>query len=313
MKSSKTGRSLSILGLSLAAFFLNSCANAALLQPKGPVGHEEKFLILTAIGLMLIVIVPVFVMVVLFSVRYRASNKKATFRPEWEFSKKIEIVIWAVPVAIVAILAWLTVTKTAELDPYKPLASASAPLHVQVVSLDWNWLFIYPDYDLATVNQLVVPSGVPISFDLTSATVMTSFFIPRLGSQMYAMAGMTTHLNLLASEPGTYRGQNQEFSGEGYESMHFPVLAEPTRDFETWTKEAKGAGKALDLAAYEALSAPKAGYPATIYSSVAPGLFERIVGQYRDWAGGEGGMVGGGAQSGAMGMPAGDQPRTQDN
>lgn len=323
MKGTRLGRILAVYGLSLMGMVLNSCSGMTVLNPKGPVGHQEMVLIYTAIGLMLIVIMPVFVMAIWFSIRYRASNTKATFKPNWEGSRKVEAIVWLVPVLIVAVLSYFTWIKTNELDPYKQVKSSAAPLRVQVVSLDWNWLFIYPDYDVATVNQLVLPAGVPISFDLTSASVMTSFFIPQLGSQMYAMAGMTTHLNLLASEPGTYRGQNQEFSGDGYESMHFPAIAEPAGQFLAWTKEAKGTGKTLDMAGFETLSRPRAGYPATVYSSVAPGLFAHIVGQYMDWKGDMSSMGRsedqGGAmqtpsdQGGSMNMSAGDGARTQDN
>ena len=285
MKRSKLKTILNFSWLALLVSLVSSCSGVPLLDPKGPVGNEEKFLILISLGLMLIVVIPVLVLTLWFSVHYRATNKKATFKPNWEGSPKIEAIVWLIPFVIVAVLSYLTIKETGELDPYRPIASSKAPIKVEVISLDWNWLFIYPDYDVATVNKLVVPVGTPLSFDLTSASVMTSFFIPQLGSQMYAMAGMVTHLNLLASETGIYQGQNQEFSGDGYVTMHFPVNVETREAFDAWVREAKSGGDALDAQRYAALSSPQINYPATSFSSVEPGLFDHLVGRFRDWMG----------------------------
>ena len=243
-----------------------------------------------AFALMLIVVVPVFVMVVWFAVRYRASNVKADYRPAWANSVWIERVIWTVPLLIVIALSYLTWTKTHRLDPYRPIASAVKPLHIDVVSLDWNWLFIYPDYGIAAVNELVLPANVPLSFRLTSASVMTSFFIPRLGSQMYAMAGMQTRLHLMADEPGTYRGRNLEFSGHGYADMHFDAVVKTPEKFDAWLGEARQSSNVLDMAAYEKLSAPQARHPETVYTGVVPGLFDHVLKRYRGWMGGDEGM-----------------------
>lgn len=265
--------------------FLSSCSKMIVLDSKGPIGQEETFLIYTAFALMLIVVIPVFIMAFWFAIKYRASNKKANYQPNWSHSTKIEWVIWMVPIAIIIALSYLTWTRTYQLDPYKPIPSETKPLNVEVVSLDWNWLFIYPDYNLATVNELIIPTKTPISFKLTSATVMTSFFIPQLGSQMYAMAGMRTRLNLLADEPGTYEGHNLEFSGKGYNTMHFDVLAKDPEAFQEWVKQAMQSPDSLTMPNYVKLSEPSTNYPITTYKYVVPGLFNHIMSKYMGWMG----------------------------
>ncbi len=272
--------------LVLSLLLLNSCSNMVVLNSRGPVGTEEAFLIRIAFILMLIVVLPVFVMVIWFTVHYRASNKKATYRPDWAHSNKIEWVIWLVPLAIVISLSWLTWVKTHELDPYKPLKPEIKPVNIEVVSTDWNWLFIYPDYNIAVVNHLVIPANTPLSFKLTSASVMTSFFIPQLGSQIYVMAGMRTRLHLLAEHEGTYFGQNMEFSGNGYVTMHFDVEAVSQEKFREWIDEAGRAPRVMNMAAYEEFSTPNINYPVTRFSSVTPGLFNNIMMQFMGWMGG---------------------------
>jgi cytochrome o ubiquinol oxidase subunit 2 len=169
-----------------AATCLSGCSTIILFDPKGPIGDSERFVILAAIGLMLIVITPVFIMAFWFPLKYRASNTQATYQPKWSYSAKIDLVMWGVPMAIVTVLAILAWNLTHALDPYKPIPSAQQPLNIQAVSLDWKWLFIYPEQNIAAVNQLTFPVQVPLSFKITSDTVMTSFFIPQLGSQIYA-------------------------------------------------------------------------------------------------------------------------------
>ena len=267
---------------------LNSCQGVALLDPKGPIGLQERDLILMSVGLGLIILIPVFFMAIWFPLRYRESNKKATYKPHWEGNLGVEAVIWLVPVLIIAVLSYLTWVKTTDLDPYKPIPSVEAPVHVQVVSLDWNWLFIYPDSNVAVMNKLVIPAGVPVTFDLTSATVMTSFFIPELGSQMYAMAGMVTHLNLLADHPGVFLGHNVEFSGAGYAGMTFQTTALPKDQFEAWAREAKASANSLNLEEFNKLNTPQIGRAATTFASVEPNLFGHIVGEFmRPMGGGD--------------------------
>ena len=263
---------------------LAGCSDIILFHPKGPIGDENRFVIIAAILLMLIVVVPVFIMAFWFPFKYRASNTKATYMPKWSYSAKIDFTMWAVPIAIVIVLAYLSWTRTHDLDPYKPIYSKDKPLNVQVVALDWKYLFIYEDQNIAAVNQLVFPANISLSFKLTSDTVMTSFFIPQLGSQIYAMAGWQTRLHLLADEPGTYTGHNQQFSGNGYADMHFKAIATSPEEFQAWVQKAKQSPNKLDSAQYEKLAKPSAGYPVTYFSSVEPGLFEHIIRKYRpDW------------------------------
>jgi cytochrome o ubiquinol oxidase subunit II len=261
-----------------AATVLGGCSTIVLFDPKGPIGESERFLILAALGLMLIVLIPVFIMAVWFPLKYRASNPQSTYMPKWDYAAKIDVVMWAVPVAIVTVLAVLAWTRTYALDPYKPIPSAHQPITIEAVSLDWKWLFIYPEQNIATVNQITFPVNVPVSFKLTSDTVMTSFFIPQLGSQMYAMGGMQTRLHLLANKPGTYAGHNQQISGRGYVNMHFKARAVSPEAFQAWVDEVRQSKDKLDLARYEQLAQPNEGYyPVTYFSAVKPGLFLDIL------------------------------------
>jgi len=272
---------LSSLG---AAGFLGGCSQMLLLDPKGPIGEAERFVIIAAFGLMLIVVIPVFVMVFWFARRYRASNREATYRPNWSYSTKIDLAMWLVPLAIVTALGILSWSATYRLDPYKPIESGVKPLRIEVVSLDWKWLFIYPDYDIAVVNQLVFPVRVPLSFRLTSATVLTSFFIPQLGSQIYALAGRQSRLHLMADEPGTYAGHNQQFSGRGYADMHFKAIAVSREQFDAWVQNTRQSPAKLDPARYQKLEKPGVGSPVMQFSVVQPGLFDKIVSKYRPGA-----------------------------
>ena len=251
-----------------------------LFDPKGPIGDAERFVIIAAFVLMLIVVIPVFVMAFWFPWKYRASNTKATYMPKWSHSGKIELVIWLVPVAIVTALGILVWSTTHRLDPYKPIDAGVKPISIEAVSLDWKWLFIYPDQHIAAVNQLVFPAKVPLSFRITSDTVMTSFFIPQLGSQIYAMAGMQTRLHLMADEPGIYAGQNQQFSGRGYADMNFKAIAVSREQFEAWVQKIRQSPDKLDLARFEELEKPSVGYPVTYFSSVKPDLFDHIMRKY---------------------------------
>jgi cytochrome o ubiquinol oxidase subunit 2 len=263
-----------------ATAFLGGCSKVVLFDPKGPVGNSERFVILVAIGLMLIVVVPVFAMAFLFSRKYRASNTRSAYTPNWDYSSKIDLVVWGVPFGIVTALAILSWTETHNLNPYKPIDSAVHPIRIEAVSLNWKWLFIYPDHNVAAVNQLIFPAKVPLSFRITSDTVMTSFFIPQLGSQIYAMAGRQTRLHLLADETGVFFGQNQQFSGRGFADMHFRALAVSREEFEAWVQKARQSPGKLDLARYAELEKPSVAYPVTYFSSVQPDLFQSIIRKY---------------------------------
>ena len=263
-----------------AAILLAGCDHMLVLNPKGPIGEAERMDIYIAIALMLIVVIPVFVMAVWFPLKYRASNTKATYAPKWSYSARIDLFVWLIPIAIITALAILVWTETHRLNPYKPIDSGVKPIHIEAVSLDWKWLFIYPDQGIAVVNELVFPAKVPVSFRITSDTVMTSFFIPQLGSQIYGMAGMQTRLHLMADEAGVYRGQNQQFSGEGFSHMHFKAMAVTPEEFDEWVKKAGQSPKTLDFAGYEEMGKPTIGYPVTYFSHVKPGLFEDIIRKY---------------------------------
>ena len=260
-----------------AALMLTGCHNMVLMNPKGAIGESEKSLILTATLLMLIVVIPVIVMTIAFAWKYRASNQNATFAPKWAHSNKIEAVVWLIPCIIIAVLATLTWRTTHELDPYKPLASDKKPIHVQVVSLDWKWLFIYPEQHIAVINQLAFPVDTPVSFDVTSASVMNAFFIPQLGSQIYSMAGMNTKLHLVANEAGSYDGMSASYSGGGFSDMKFKALAMSDADFNDWVTKVKSSANNLDQAAYTALAKPSENAPVEYFSSVAPDLYKNVL------------------------------------
>ena len=284
--------------LSLCAVtFFGGCSTILLFNPKGPIGESERFLIIAAIALMAIVVIPVFLLAFWFPLKYRASNTKAAYMPKWSRSPKIDFVMWGVPFAIVTVLAILAWTRTHALDPYKPIAAANKPINIEAVSLNWKWLFIYPDQNIATVNQLTFPVKVPLSFRLTSNTVMTSFFIPQLGSQIYAMAGMQTRLHLLADKPGAYAGQNQQFSGPGYADMYFQANAVSREEFQAWVQKIRQSPEKLDLDRYEELARPSLGHPVIYFSSVKPGLFEYILRKFDPTWGKNSGPMSGGSVS----------------
>lgn len=260
------------------------CKEMVVLNPKGPVGMEQAFLIKAAFLLMLIVVLPVFVMVAWFSIRYRASNKKATYKPKWAHSNAIEAVVWGVPIAIIIALGYLTYTSTHELNPYKPLVSENKPLKIDVISTDSDWIFVYPEYGIASMNKMVFPVNTPLNFRLTSGSVMTSLFIPALGSQMYAMAGMQTKLHLMASEIGEFEGKNMEYSGNGYARMHFKAISTTHKDFEHWLEEVKESTDTLNLKKFNQINQMlNVNYPVTGFSSVEPGLFNKVMMKNMQW------------------------------
>ncbi len=252
------------------------------LHPRGPIGLAERHLILVVIGLMLIVVIPVFIMTAWFAWRYRASNTKAKYTPNWSYSAVVDLIIWAVPALLIAVLGTLAWTSSHKLDPYKPIDMATKPLRIEAVSMDWKWLFIYPDQNIAVVNKLVFPAHVPLNFKLTSSTVMTSFMIPRLGGQIYAMAGMQTRLHLLANAEGTYRGLNYQYSGNGFPDMNFQAIATSPQQFEAWIKQVKRSPKKLDDTQLKLLEQPSARVPVSVYSSVKTHLFRDIIDRFKN-------------------------------
>src|SRR5579859_251072 len=247
-----------------------------ILDPQGPIGAAERLILVNATVVMLAVIIPVILLTLGFAWWFRAGNTRARHLPDWEYSGPIEMIVWSIPALVIVFLGGIAWIGSHDLDPPQPIAAAAAPLEVDVVSLDWKWLFIYPNEGVASVNRLVVPVGTPVRFRLTSASVMNSFFVPELGSQIYTMPGMTTRLNLQADQPGTYQGLSAQFSGDGFSDMRFDLAAVPADQYAAWLQMAQTQGRTLDAVAYLALARPsKAAAPMT-FAHVAPGLFDSI-------------------------------------
>ena len=261
-----------------ASALLAGCGNGVL-NPEGPIGAAERMILFNSLAIMLAIVIPTILAVIGFAWWFRAGNEKARYRPEWTFSGRIELVVWSIPLLVVLFLAGVIWVGSHQLDPYRPIASRTKALEVQVVSLDWKWLFIYPEQGIASVNELVVPAGVPIHFSLTSASVMNSFFVPQLGSMIYTMNGMVTQLHLQADRPGTYWGQSAHFSGDGFSDMHFMTRSVLPNAFATWATQAKGQGPMLDAAAYATLARQSVVEQPFRYGAVQPGLFMLIATQ----------------------------------
>jgi cytochrome o ubiquinol oxidase subunit II len=269
--------SIILRGVSLTALSLplTSCGEGVL-APHGPIGSAELTLLYNATAIMLAVVVPVILLTIGFAWWFRTSNVRARYLPTWEYSGRIEMIVWSIPTLVIVFLGGIAWISSHDLDPPRAIAASTAPLEIDVVSLDWKWLFIYPSAGVASVNRLIMPVGQPVRFRLTSATVMNSFFVPELGSQIYTMPGMTTQLNLQADQAGTYKGFSAQFSGDGFSDMRFEVAALPVNQFEGWIESTKAQGRTLDPAAFAMLAQPsKAVAPAT-YAPVAQGLFETI-------------------------------------
>jgi cytochrome o ubiquinol oxidase subunit 2 len=247
------------------------------LDPQGPIAAAERTILLNATVIMLAVVIPVILMTLAFAWWFRAGNKWARRLPEWAWSGPVEVTVWAIPTLVVLFLGGIAWIGAHDLDPARPLASKAAPLDVQVVSLDWKWLFIYPAQGVASVNRLVVPAGTPLRLQLTSASVMNSFFVPQLGSQIYTMPGMTTTLHLQADRPGSYAGLSAQFSGDGFSDMRFDAVALPAAAFAQWLASARADPDTLDVPAYTALARPGVAASAATFGHVAPGMFKAIL------------------------------------
>ncbi|MCW1873045.1 ubiquinol oxidase subunit II (plasmid) [Erwinia sp. INIA-01] len=266
----------------LAIIPLMTGCSWTLFNSKGQVGKEQGNLIITAILLMLIVVIPAILMTFAFAWRYRAGNKKAKYTPEWAHSTKVEVVVWGIPLIIIIALAIIVWISTHRLDPYKPLESAKPPLTVEVVATDWKWVFIYPEENIATVNELYIPVDRPVSFQITSDSTMNTFFIPQLGGQIYAMAGMRTQLNLIADETGQFDGISGNFSGPGFSDMKFITHSTSDGDFQRWVSGIKAQNHPLSFSGFKTLALPSEKHPVEHFSSVEPELFQRIIDQYMD-------------------------------
>jgi cytochrome o ubiquinol oxidase subunit 2 len=268
---------LSILFIAITTLLLASCSHLAMLDPKGMIAASEKKLLIDATLLMLVVVIPVILITFYFAWRYRASNKKATYRPNDAHSVPIEIVCWTIPIIIVAILGVMTWVSSHKLDPYRPIAGKGKPITIQAISLNWKWLFIYPNKHIATVNYLQIPVGHQIRFLITSDAPMNSLEIPRLAGQIYAMGGMRTQLHLVADEKGVYRGFSANYSGAGFAGMHFKVHVTSIGDYNRWVKKTQAAPKKLSLATYNQLMKDSENNPVAYYSHVEPKLFEKVL------------------------------------
>ena len=266
---------LRAISVTSAALLMASCSEGVL-DPRGPVGKAERIILYDATAIMLAVVVPVIVLTLVFAWWFRARNKRALYRPDWEFSGRIEMIIWSIPALVILFLGGIAWTASHDLDPPAPLAASTAPLDIEVISLDWRWLFIYPHEGIASLNRLVVPAGVPLRFRLTSTSVMNSFFVPQLGSQIYAMPNMVTRLNLQADEPGTFEGLSAQFSGDGFSDMRFDLVSTETEAFKAWVSETKALGGVLDAKSFEELEKPAKAEGARTYGQVSEGLFDGI-------------------------------------
>ncbi len=250
-----------------------------MLDPAGPVAAGEKTILLNSLAIMLAIIVPTIIATLAFAWWFRAGNTRARYRPDWAYSGQLELLVWSIPLLAVIFLAGIGWVGSHQLEPSRPLASRQPALQVQVVSLDWKWLFIYPDQGVATINRLVIPAGRPVAFRITSATVMNSFFVPQLGSQIYAMSGMDAKLHLQADKPGRYRGLSAHYSGAGFADMGFAVDAVPPQQFAQWAATTRGAGPVLDGRAFLTLAARAEAMAPTSFRAVQPGLYDAVVRQ----------------------------------
>jgi cytochrome o ubiquinol oxidase subunit 2 len=278
------GFPLKLMGFAVATALLpalSACSHQGILDSAGPVSAGERTILLNSTVIMLAIVVPTIVAALGFAWWYRADKPKGRYLPEWAYSGRVELVVWSIPILVILFLAGVIWVGSHQLDPYTPLESQkrTKPLEVQVVSLDWKWLFIYPEQGVATVNTLVLPTGVPVHFSLTSASVMNVFFVHRLGSMIYTMNGMVSQLNLQADKPGDYYGQSAQFSGDGFSDMNFVTHAVDPAQFNAWIAAHKGKGPALDEAAYGALSKQGVIKQPIIFGAAAPGLFDRIAQQ----------------------------------
>ena len=278
-------RTVAVRALALASvsFLLAGChmPGLGLFDPAGPVAAEDRHILIVVVLIMAIVVAPVFVMTPLFAWRYRLGNKRAAYRPKWSFSWTIEAFIWGIPIAIVATLGVNLWRETHRLDPYRAIASPLPALQIEAVGLNWKWLFIYPEQNIATINELGFPADRPVHVSITSDTVMQSLFIPQLAGQIYGMAGMTTQLNLKADGPGTFVGENTQFSGTRFQDQKFVAKALSNTEFGQWVAHAKSAGTLLDAATYAGV-AEKSPVPKPVYfTPVEPHLFAHILDHYR--------------------------------
>jgi cytochrome o ubiquinol oxidase subunit II len=265
-----------ILVVLISAAMLSGCSEGVL-DPQGPVAHAERQILFNSLGIMLAIVIPTILATLGVAYWFRESNKRARYLPDFTYSGRVEVLVWSIPLMTVILVGGVAWVGAHDLDPRKSISPEVKPVTVQVVSLDWKWLFIMPDQGIASVNHLTVPVGTPINFELTSSGVMNSFFVPQLGSQIYTMSGMATHVQLQADHPGTYRGLSAQFSGDGFADMRFTVDAVPAQQFEQWVATTRDSGPVLDAQTYAELAKPSEAVAAFTYRAIAPGLFNTIL------------------------------------
>ncbi|HEX8046391.1 ubiquinol oxidase subunit II [Rhizobium sp.] len=275
----------------LPLFLLLSGCNLVVMAPSGDIAVQQRDLIVVSTVLMLIIIIPVIFLTLFFAWKYRQSNTAAPYEPDWHHSTRLELVIWSAPLAIIIALGAVTWISTHQLDPYRPLDRIAAdkpipqdvkPLTVEVVALDWKWLFFYPEYGIATVNEMAAPVDRPINFKITASTVMNSFFIPALAGQIYAMPGMETKLHAVINHPGEFEGLSANYSGAGFSHMRFKFHGFSQADFDQWVDKAKSQGSALGRPEYLVLAKPSEREPVRYYNAVDKDLYEAILNMCAD-------------------------------
>lgn len=268
------------VALILSPFLLLKTGAMPVLDPKGMIAEKQRDLFGIATFLMLLVVIPVFIMTAVISWRYRAGNKRAKYSPEWDHNSKAELIWWGFPCVIILILSVITWRSTHELDPFEPIVTGTPPMKVQVIALQWRWLFLYPEQGIATLNFVEFPEQVPIDFEITSDAPMNSFWIPQLGGQIYAMPGMKTKLHLIANEEGVFRGSSANISGEGFANMWFMAKAVTQVEFDAWVREVKQSGGGLSLEVYKELAKPSVDHEDVGYVLKKEDLFDWSIMKY---------------------------------
>ena len=267
------------LVVAAATALLGGCAHQGVLAPAGPIAAANRTILLNALTIMLAIVVPTIIINLAFAWWFREGNTRARRQPDFVYSGRVELIVWSIPILTVLFLGGVIWVGSHELDPSVPIKSRQKPIEVQVVSLDWKWLFIYPQQGIASVNRLVMPVGVPVHFSMTSASVLNTFYIPQLGSQVYTMSGMASELNLRADQPGVYYGISGHFSGDGFSDMDFPVNAVSPPPLAGWVARAKGKGQPLDARTYPQLARQSTRVTPITYRAVQPDLFDAITSQ----------------------------------
>lgn len=271
---------LSVVAIAFIGWLLLKDAYVPVLQPAGEIAKKERDLIVFTVGLAVAVIIPVFILIAVFAFRYRDTNKKAVYDPEWSESPKLEAIWWGIPIAIIAVLSVVTWNTTHELDPYKPIVSDQKPMEVKVLAVRWKWLFFYPEQGVASVNHLVVPANRPLHFKLAADAPMSAFWIPALGSQIYNMNGMTSQLHLIADEVGEFKGYSTNINGHGYSKMEFDVSSVSAADFDSWVRKTVSSRDVMNMQSYASLAEPGVLDRPKYYSMPEDSVYDAVIAKY---------------------------------